>query len=416
MTNESTAKKAVSRDGFHVMAKPSGPACNLDCTYCFYLEKEALFDTKKQRRMPPEVLEAYIRNTIESSSPSSPVTFTWQGGEPTLLGLDFYKRALALQKAFGSGREIHNSFQTNGTLLDDDWAQFFADKSFLIGLSLDGPANVHDHFRRYRSGAPSHHLVMQALERLQRLGVAFNVLTCVDRNSSQHALETYRFHKAHGISFIQYIPIVERLATKDYAAAGFDLDGPGGEGAVAPFAVEPLAWGKYLSAIFEEWRRHDVGDVYVMNFEWSLAAYMGKPGVVCVHQENCGRAVITEHNGDVYSCDHFVYPEYKLGNLTSDSLAVMVDSARQTAFGRAKSETLPAQCRKCRYLGGCWGGCPKHRFTKTPEGESGLNYLCAGYLHYLQHVTPFLKLIAELIQAGRQPEEIMAMTIVVNKR
>ncbi len=418
MANEFIAEPVASRTGFHVMAKPSGPACNLHCDYCFYLEKEALFEPKKQRRMSPEVLDAYVRNTIQSSPAEGPVTFTWQGGEPTLLGLAFYKQALALQRHYGAGRTIQNTFQTNGTLIDDEWAAFFAENQFLIGLSLDGPAHIHDRYRRYRSGAPSHHLVMAALERLQRHGVAYNIMACVDRHSSQHPAEIYRFFKSLGVRFIQFIPIVERLAGTAYAEEGFSLQGPGvkGEASVAPFAVEPLAWGQFLTTIFEEWRRFDVGSVYVMNFEWSLAAYMGEPGVVCVHQENCGRAVITEHNGDVFSCDHFVYPEYKLGNLTSDSIAQMVDSARQQAFGRAKSETLPAQCRSCKYLGGCWGGCPKHRFLTTVDGEPGLNYLCGGYWHYLKHISPFLKLIAGLIREGRQPAEIMAMDILVAGR
>jgi uncharacterized protein len=399
------------------MAKPSGPACNLACDYCFYLEKEALFEGHATRRMAPDVLDAYIRNTIVSSPPDAPVTFTWQGGEPTLLGIDFYRQAVALQRRYGAGRAIHNTFQTNGTLIDAAWAAFFAEHDFLIGLSLDGPAFVHDAMRRYRSGAPSHHLVMAALEHLKGAGVAFNVMACVDRQSSQHPLEIYRFFKEHDVRFIQFIPIVERPASARYAAAGFDLDGPGSDAvAMAPFAVEPLAWGRFLTDIFEEWRRHDVGSVHVMNFEWSLAGFMGLPGVVCVHQENCGRAVIAEHNGDVYSCDHFAYPDYKLGNLKTDSLAAMVDSARQQAFGKAKSETLPTQCRACKYLGGCWGGCPKHRFTKTADGEPGLNYLCAGYLHYLHHIAPFLKLMADLIRAGRNPSEIMAMTIMVKGR
>lgn len=404
-----------STQPFHVMAKPSGPACNLACDYCFYLEKESLFPDRHSRRMAPEVLEAYVRNTIASSPSGSPVTFTWQGGEPTLLGLDFYRRAVELQRIHGAGRKIENSFQTNGTLIDDDWATFLAEHKFLVGLSLDGPAPIHDLSRTYRSGAPTHHLVMAALERLQRAGAAFNIMACVDRYSSRHPLEIYRFFKQHGVEFIQFIPIVERLAGARYADAGFTFEGPDRDSAsvVAPFAVEPLAWGRFLTTIFEEWRRSDVGKVFVMNFEWSLAAFMGQPGVVCVHQKDCGRAVIAEHNGDVYSCDHFAYPEYKLGNLTSDSLATMIDSARQQAFGKAKSETLPAQCRGCKYLGGCWGGCPKHRFLKTADGEPGLNYLCAGYTHYLHHIAPFLKLIADLIRAGRQPAEIMQMTIMV---
>lgn len=409
-----------SADGFHLMAKPSGPSCNLDCAYCFYLEKETLFPTRATRRMSPDILEAYTRNIIASTPAGMPVTFAWQGGEPTLLGIGFYERALELQLRHGAGRQIENSFQTNGTLIDEDWARFLAENRFLVGLSLDGPAGIHDRFRRYRSGAPSHHLVMAALERLQRHGAAYNVLACVDHNSSHHPLKIYRFLKAQGVEFIQFTPVVERLAGRSYAAAGFDLEGParaGGEDEdaapdaprLAPFAVLPRDWGRFLTTVFDEWRRHDVGRMFVMNFEWSLAGLMGAPGVVCVHQKDCGRALIAEHDGDVYSCDHFAYPEYRLGNLATQSIAAMVDSARQQAFGRAKSETLPDQCRSCRNLALCWGGCPKHRFLVTREREAGLSYLCKGYMHYLDHVTPWLQSLAALLRAGRDPAGIMRM-------
>ena len=397
---------------FHLMAKPSGPACNLDCTYCFYLEKETLFPKRETRRMPPDVLEAYIRSTIAATPAGQGVLFPWQGGEPTLLGIPFYEQALALQCQYGNGRKIENSFQTNGTLIDDDWAKFLGENGFLVGLSLDGPAEIHDRYRRYRSGAPSHHLVMAALERLQRFGVNYNVLACVDAHSSQHPLTVYRFLKQHGVEFLQFTPVVERLADKDYAAQGFDLEGPGGGAAeLASFTVAPKAWGRFLTTVFEEWRRTDVGRVFIMNFEWSLAGLMNKLGVVCVHQRDCGRALIVEHNGDVYSCDHFTYPDYRLGNLTSDSLAAMINSTRQQAFGKAKSETLPGQCRACPNLKLCWGGCPKHRFLTTQEGEPGLNYLCEGYMHYLDHITPWMQTLAALLLAGQDPGLIMRMRV-----
>jgi uncharacterized protein len=397
--------------GFHLMAKPSGPACNLDCTYCFYLEKEALYDTRATRRMSDTVLEAYVRETIAATPAGQPVLFAWQGGEPTLLGIPFYRRALELQQRYGSGRAIENAFQTNGTLIDEDWARFLGEHGFLVGLSLDGPAEIHDHHRRYRSGAPSHHLVMAALERLQRHGAAVNALACVDRNSSRQPQTVYRWLKAQGIEYIQFTPVIERLAGADYAKAGFDLEGPsGGEGAgVAPFSVRPRAWGQFLSTVFDEWRRKDVGQVFVMNFEWTLAALVGAPGVVCVHQPTCGRALVVEHEGSVYSCDHFVYPEYRLGNLTRDPLAGMIESSRQQAFGEAKRETLPAQCRACPQLQLCWGGCPKHRFLTTRDGEPGLNWLCEGYLHYLDHARPWLAAIASLLAQGRDAGEVMAM-------
>lgn len=398
---------APSSAGFHVMAKPSGPACNLDCSYCFYLEKEALFPGKKMRRMSNEVLEAYVRNTIASTPRGQAVSFTWQGGEPTLLGLDFYRKAVALQQLHGEGRQIENSFQTNGTLIDDEWAAFLAENRFLVGLSLDGPREIHNRFRRYRSGAPTFDLVMAALGRLQRHGVEYNVLACVDRNSSQHPLEVYRFLKQAGVKFMQFTPVVERLPGPRDKARGLDFSGPGAtaganeEVQLAPFSVRPGDWGRYLSAVFAEWAQHDVGAVFVMNFEWTLAAMVGAPGVVCVHQPTCGRAVVAEHDGTVYSCDHFVYPEYRLGNLVDTSLAAMIDSTQQQAFGRSKAETLPNQCRKCPFLNVCWGGCPKHRFARAADGEAGLNYLCEGYADYFATATPTLKRIATLLNTGR---------------
>ncbi|MBU6266517.1 MAG: anaerobic sulfatase maturase [Sphingomonadales bacterium] len=402
---------AEATAGFHLMAKPSGPACNLDCTYCFYLEKEALFPRKETRRMSDAVLDAYVRETIAATPASQPVLFAWQGGEPTLLGIPFYQRALELQQRYGAGRKIENSFQTNGTLIDEDWARFLADNAFLVGLSLDGPQDIHDHHRRYRSGAPSHHLVMAALERLQRHGVAYNVLACVDRNSSRHPQTTYRWLKAQGVEYIQFTPIIERLAGADYAAAGFTHEGPSGEegAGVAPFTVRPREWGKFLATVFDEWRRKDVGRVFVMNFEWTLAALVGAPGVVCVHQPECGRALVVEHDGEVYSCDHFVYPDHALGRITETPLAAMVESTRQHAFGQAKRTTLPGQCQACPQLELCWGGCPKHRFLKTRDGEPGLNWLCDGYLHYLGHARPWLETIAALLAAGRDPREAMAL-------
>jgi uncharacterized protein len=406
-----------SSQPFHVMAKPSGPACNLKCDYCFYLEKEALFPAAQRRRMSDETLEAYVVNTLRSSPAGQPVMFTWQGGEPTLLGIAFFERAVALQKKYGDSRRIGNSLQTNGVLIDDDWAKFLADNKFLVGLSLDGPAEFHDSYRRDNAGRPTHARVMTALERLQRHKVDVNILACVDARTSKHPDEVYRFFKASGVDYIQFIPIVERHPSTRYAEMGLVLDGPPplspeiGTNMVTDWSVAATDWGRFLTAVFEDWRRHDVGSVYVMNFEWSLAAYMNQPGVVCVYQENCGRALIAEHNGDVFSCDHFAYPAYRLGNLHSANLADMVDSVQQKDFGRAKSKHLPGQCRSCKYLRGCWGGCPKHRFLPTADGEPGLNYLCAGHLLYLRHIEPYIKLMADLIRRGRAPRDMMGMDI-----
>ncbi|HZF45991.1 MAG TPA: anaerobic sulfatase maturase [Sphingomonadaceae bacterium] len=413
MTQASALAPSPSSLGFHVMAKPSGPACNLDCTYCFYLEKEALFPGKKMRRMSDEVLDAHIRNTIASTPPGHPVHFTWQGGEPTLLGIDFYRRAVALQKLHGAGRQIENSFQTNGTLIDEEWAAFLAESRFLVGLSLDGPREIHDRYRRYRSGAPTFDLVMTALERLQRHGVDYNVLACVDRHSAQHPLQVYRFLKRHGVKYIQFTPVVERLAGPREKALGLDLSGPGvpeeggDQTGLAPFSVRPEDWGRFLSVTFGEWSRRDVGEIFVMNFEWTLAAMVGAPGVVCVHQPTCGRAIVAEHDGTVYSCDHFVYPEYRLGNLVETSLAAMIDSTQQQEFGQAKADTLPGQCLRCPWLSLCWGGCPKHRFLNTADGEPGLNYLCEGYARYFASATPTMQRMADLLRSGTDITEIM---------
>ncbi|WP_230626034.1 anaerobic sulfatase maturase [Cupriavidus necator] len=384
---------------FHAMAKPSGSDCNLDCTYCFYLEKESLYPGERKRRMQDNVLTAYVRNYIESHPAGSEVVFTWQGGEPTLPGLDFYRRAVAQQR-FRAGRTISYSFQTNGLLLDDAWCGFFAEHDFLIGLSLDGPADIHDTYRVSAGGQPTHALVMRALGKLQAHRVRYNVLACVNRRGAAEPLRVYEFMRTHGISHIQFIPVVERLSGAADRAIGLTLHGPGGKvlapalpgatGSVTGWSVLPADYGDLLNAIFDAWVRRDVGEIHVMNFEWALANYMGEPGAACHHQPTCGRAVVVEHNGDVYACDHYVYPAYRLGNLSTSSLAKMVESPAQHAFGQDKLQSLPRQCRECKMLKGCWGGCPKHRFTATQDCEPGLIYLCEGYYRFFGHVAPYL--------------------------
>lgn len=378
---------------FHVMAKPIGPLCNLDCRYCFYLEKEELFPAGENFRMPDEVLESYIQKYIQSQH-TPEIQFAWQGGEPTLLGLDFFRKVVALQRRHAGGRPVHNAFQTNGTRLDDEWCEFFARENFLVGLSLDGSEHIHNRYRVDKAGAGSFARVFQALETLKKWRVEFNTLTCVTRQSPGEAAEIYDFLKAQGVQFMQFIPIVERT------------DGLGGT-AVAPWSVSSEGFGDFLSAIFDEWIKADVGRVFVNFFDVMLSAWCGMEPGLCTHARECGQAVALEHDGGLYSCDHYVYPSHYLGNIMEKSLEEMVFSPAQVKFGRDKRETLPAYCRACDFLFACNGECPKHRFVQTPDGEAGLNYLCAGYKKFFRHIDPAMRQMAALIQAGRPAAEIM---------
>ncbi len=396
---------------FHVMAKPAGPRCNLDCSYCFYLEKEKLFPAGDACRMSDEVLETFIRNYIRSQN-TPELSFAWQGGEPTLAGLDFYRKVTALQRRYAGGRRVHNAFQTNGTCLDDAWCRFFARENFLVGLSLDGPEPIHNRRRVDKGGAGSFERVMRALELLKKHRVEFNTLTCVTRESPDEALEIYRFLRNQGVQFMQFIPIVER-APAPADARGLDLAGPPDLRAAAdaqammPWAVSPEGYGRFLCRIFDEWIRADVGRVFVNLFDTALSAWCGDEPHLCTFAKQCGRAVALEHDGSVYACDHFVYPEYKLGNLMEKSLEEMLYSPKQMQFGRDKSDALPGYCRRCEFLFACSGECPKHRFLQTPDGEPGLNYLCAGYKTFFKHIEPAMKKMAELVRSGRPAAEIM---------
>lgn len=367
---------------FHVMAKPGGAACNLACRYCYYLDKSALYPETRFPRMPDALLERYVVNLISAHPEESDVVFAWQGGEPTLLGLDFYRRAVELQRRHAGGRRIANTFQTNGTTLDDDWCRFLARERFLVGLSLDGPAEVHDTYRCYASGRPSHETVMRGSRRLQAHGVDFNLLACVHRESSQYPVQVYDFLRSTGAGFIQFIPVVERSPV---------------HGSVTEWSVQPEAYGQFMCAVFDRWYEQDAGDVVVMNFEWALANYLGLPGAVCHHQPVCGRSLAIEHDGRVYACDHFVAPQYLLGNIASDALSSLVDAPRQQAFGRNKFESLHDAYRQCSVVRACWGGCPKHRFTADTSQKNPLNYLCAGYARFFKHIAPALETLAERV-------------------
>ena len=384
---------------FHLMAKPAGPLCNLDCGYCFYLEKKGLFAQGQSMRMPPAVLRAYIEKTIAAQA-APEVQFTWQGGEPLLMGLEFFQQAVGLQQEFAGGKVIRNTIQTNGTLLDERWCAFFRRHGFLVGLSLDGPPAIHDAGRPDKQGRPTSQSVLKGLDLLQKHGVDVNILVTVARHVAPQPKAVYDFLKARGVGFIQFNPVVERPNSPPPPAA------PGAT-TVSADSVEPEAYGDFLIAVFDDWVRHDVGSIHVMNFEWALAAWCQLPATVCLFAERCGDAAIVEHDGSVFSCDHYVYPDYRLGNIAGDDPAALLASAAQRNFGAAKETTLPRYCRQCPHLFACHGECPKNRFMTAPDGEPGLNYLCPGYRKYFRHITPAMNAMAQLLAAGRPAAEVM---------
>lgn len=392
------------------MAKPIGPICNLDCTYCYYLEKEQLFPKGENFKMPPEVLDAYIRKYIESQK-TQEVTFAWQGGEPTLLGLPYFRRIVELQKKYGGPRRINNTLQTNGTLLDDAWCQFFKEHDFLIGLSIDGPRHLHDEYRVDKKQKPTFDRVMRGVDLLKKHQVEFNTLTVISASNVRHPIEVYDFLREVGSGYMQFIPLVERLPAE--AGRGLSFAEPPEPGQspseVTRWSVPSESYGDFLIAIFDEWVRRDVGKVFVQMFDVSLGIWSGHGPGLCLFLPDCGEALALEHNGDLYSCDHFVYPKYKIGNVLNQSLGEMVNSDQQKAFGKAKSETLPKYCRECEVRFACHGECPKHRFLKTPDGEPGLNYLCASYKKFFTHVDPYMKTMAHLMFSRKAPANIMQM-------
>ncbi|HEY7974953.1 MAG TPA: anaerobic sulfatase maturase [Ktedonobacterales bacterium] len=390
---------------YHVLAKPTGAICNLDCEYCFFLSKEQLYPGSRFR-MSDELLETYIRQLIESHR-SPEVTIAWQGGEPTLMGLDFYRRAVALEAHYQKPHTtIQNTMQTNGTLLTDEWCEFFREHNFLIGLSLDGPPAMHDAFRKDKGGHPTSEKVLRAARLLSAHQVDFNILTTVNAANADHPLEVYRFLRDEvGATFIQFISIVERV----------NADGHTGlqEGStVTERSVTADQWGHFLITVFDEWVRRDVGRVFVQMFDAALASWVGAPPAMCIFAETCGNALALEHTGDLYSCDHFVEPDYLLGNIQQDRMIDLVASPRQRQFGAAKRDTLPRYCRECEVLFACHGECPKNRFIETPDGELGLNYLCAGYKAFFTHIDRPMRIMAELLRRDRAPSEIMRLLAV----
>jgi len=397
----------MSATNFHVLAKPIGPICNLDCKYCFYLEKEALYPQVEKWAMRDETLESYIRQYIEAHD-TPVVNFAWQGGEPTLLGVDYFRRVVELESRYANGKKIANAFQTNGVLLNDAWAELFLEHQFLIGLSIDGPRELHDAYRVDKGGQPTFDRVMRGMGVLKRNKVDFNTLTTVHRANADSPLEVYRFLKENGSGYMQFIPIVERMAHQ-VTGDGLRLIAPDFTGAanVAPWSVQPRQFGRFLCAIFDEWVRKDVGRNYVQLFDVSLELWSGMEASLCIFREKCGAALAIEHGGDLYSCDHFVYPENRLGNIMETALASLVDSTQQRQFGDAKESTLPRYCRECDVRFACNGECPKHRFNTTPDGEPGLNYLCAGYKMFFHHIDPYMRFMAAELAAQRAPANVM---------
>jgi uncharacterized protein len=398
---------------FHAMTKPIGPICNLDCKYCFYLEKEKLYPGPQTWRMSDEVLEEYIRQYIQQQA-AGEVTFAWQGGEPTLLGVEFFGRAIELQRKYAAGKTIHNAIQTNGTLLDDRWGEFLAGNGILVGLSIDGPRELHDTYRVDKQQRPTFDAVMRGAQVLQKHRVEFNTLTVVNRLNSLNPREVYQFLKEIGSGFIQFIPLVERIAPARLTIRGVTLSEPPESGeevepglTVTDWSVRPEDYGRFLVEIFDQWVAADVGSVFVQLFDVALGNWLGIGSSLCVFAPTCGSALAVEHNGDVYSCDHYVYPKYHLGNLMNQSLGEMVMSPRQRQFGADKQNTLPRYCRKCKVRFACNGECPKHRFSRTPDGESGLNYLCPAYKKFFNHIDPAMRKMAQLLRNGQPAAGIM---------
>ena len=375
----------------YVMLKPVGAVCNLRCKYCYYLEKKDLYPQSTGFVMSEEILERFIEQYLQSQTMSE-VLFTWHGGEPLMRNRNFFKRALELQKKYGRGRQIDNCIQTNGTLLTDDWCKFFKDNNFLVGISVDGPQHCHDKYRQTKDNRPSFLSVLKGISLLKKHNVEYNGMGVVNDYNVDYPLEFYHFFKSIDCRYIQFAPIVEQV-----------------DGKPAPWNVLPEKWGDFLIAIFNEWVKKDVGTFYIQFFDSTLANWAGEQPGVCILAKTCGHAGIMEFNGDVYACDHFVYPEYKLGNIRTRTLTEMMYSDKQIQFGNDKQKTLPVQCKECQFLFACNGECPKNRIIKTSSGEAGLNYLCKGYYKFFEHVAPAMDFMKKELLAKRPPANIMEL-------
>ena len=388
----------------YVLAKPVGASCNLRCKYCYYLEKAHLYRNAPARVMSDELLERFVQEYIQAQTMSQ-VLFTWHGGEPLMRPLSFYKKAVALQEKYAFGRQIDNTIQTNGTLLTDEWCEFFKEHNWLVGISIDGPQEFHDEYRRTASDKPSWQKVMRGIRLLRKHGVEWNAMAVVNDFNAGYPLEFYHFFKEMGAKYIQFAPVVERMAAHSdgrHRATLVDQECP-----VADFSVSPAQWGDFLCAIFDEWVRHDVGQTYVEIFDCTLANWVGERPGICVYAKECGHAGVMEFNGDVYSCDHFVFPEYKLGNIRDKTLVEMLYGEQQRQFSCLKHATLPKQCKECEWEFACHGECPKNRFVNDRYGNPGLNYLCSGYRHFYEHVAPYMDFMKKEFMNQRPPANVM---------
>ena len=388
----------------YVMLKPAGSLCNLACKYCYYLEKQKLYPLDKSKVISDALLEEFIKQYIEAQTMPQ-VLFTWHGGETLMRPISFYKHALELQKRYAYGRQIDNCIQTNGTMLTDEWCEFFKENNFLVGVSIDGPQEFHDEYRRTRSGKPSWHEVMKGIRLLQKHGVEWNALAVINDFNADYPKEFYHFFKDLGCRYIQFTPVVERTVKR---ADGLTL-APGMQegGEVTDFSVTPEQWGNFLCTLYDEWVKQDVGEIFIQLFDATLANWAGVPPGVCSMSGECGHAAVMEFNGDVYSCDHFVYPEYRLGNIRQQTLTGLMYSDRQRNFGKLKTGTLTRQCRECRFLFACHGECPKNRFVRDVYGNPGHNYLCAGYRKFFEHVADDMDFMKAELDAQRPPSNIM---------
>lgn len=379
---------------YHVMAKPIGSACNLNCSYCYYLEKESIYPSGI-RRMPDDTLELFVSQYIESQ-PGKEVSFVWQGGEPSLAGIPFFQKIIQLQNKHRGQKIIQNAFQTNGTLFNEDWCRFFADNQFLVGVSIDGPEHLHDYYRKKKNNSGSFREVMHAISLMHRYKVEFNTLSTVNSRNAEYPMEVYQFLKRIGSRFIQFLPVVERRAIAPESLSlvhqNFTKDAM-----LTDWSVKPGQYGKFLTVVFEEWKKQDIGSVFIQIIEAALANRLGLSPGLCVFDKTCGHAMVLEHNGDVFSCDHFVYPEYLLGNIKESRLPDMLQSSKQVKFGLDKHDTLPSECIKCPVLYACNGECPKHRFAKSASGEMNLSYLCQDYLSFFSHIDNFVDEMARQI-------------------